>query len=86
MAGGGGEYPGALGINVQLAAGLPFCAIGMANPPDVTGCSVEVSADERARTYRKLVRRGRRLVGACLVGAVDDVGKIERSIGQPTIA
>lgn len=84
MAGGEGEYPGAVAANFQLAAGLPFCAIGISNPADESAFEIEAGVDMDKRTYRKLVRRDGVLVGACLVGDLSDSRKIEDEIREST--
>ena len=82
MAGGEGEYPGAIGANYQLAAGLPFCAIGISNPPDAGGYDITAEPDLANRTYRKLVRSDGRLVGACFVGELEPAAEAEEEIRQ----
>ncbi len=57
MAGGAGEFPGAVAANYQLAAGLPFCALGISNPTGAEAFQVEAAQHLEAKTYRKLVRR-----------------------------
>jgi nitrite reductase (NADH) large subunit len=87
MAGGDAEYAGAVPANYQLAAGLPFCALGMANPPEPEGYEIELVVDERARTARKVVRKAGAVVGASLIGDLSDAGQLEQSIrGQQPAA
>jgi nitrite reductase (NADH) large subunit len=80
MAGGEGAYPGAVSANYQLAAGLPFCALGIASPPDPTGFEFERDAALDKRTYRKVVRRSGQIVGAALIGDLSSAGEIEEQI------
>jgi NADPH-dependent 2,4-dienoyl-CoA reductase/sulfur reductase-like enzyme/rubrerythrin len=81
MAGGAGEYAGGLAANYQLAAGLPFCALGISNPPDPAGFEIEARQDLPAKTYRKLVRRDGVLAGVCLVGNLDEAAALEQQLG-----
>lgn len=80
MAGGQVQYPGALAANYQLAAGLPFCALGLSNPPDASGLELTVEASEQARTYKKTIKRGGELVGACLIGDLSSAGEYEEAL------
>lgn len=82
MAGGAVEYPGGMAANYQLAAGLPFCAIGIANPPNPEDFDIQIEADEAARTYRKIVRRKGVIVGAVLIGDLSEAADLEQQIGQ----
>ncbi len=82
MAGGEGEYPGAVAANFQLAAGLPFCALGISSPPDPENYQIEATADEQALTCRKLVRVNGVLVGACLIGSLDEAADLEAEIRE----
>lgn len=84
MAGGEGEYAGAVAANFQLAAGRPFCAIGISNPADEAAFEIEASVDMEKRTYRKLIRRDGVLVGACLVGDLGESREIEDEIRAST--
>ncbi len=80
MAGGAGEYPGAVAVNFQLAAGIPFCALGISNPEDPAAFDIEVTADRDARTCRKRVLRDGALVGAALVGDLAEAAEIEQEL------
>lgn len=77
MAGGAVEYPGAVAANYQLAAGLPFCSLGIANPPDPTEYEITVDVDVDSRTYRKIVKRDGKVVGACLIGNLSEAAGVE---------
>ncbi len=80
MAGGAGEYPGSVAINFQLAAGLPFCAMGIANPRDPENFEIACTTDEQALTWRKTVMRDGALVGACLVGDLGEAAELEEQL------
>ncbi len=80
MAGGAGEHAGAVGVNFQLAAGIPFCAMGIATPEDPDEFEIEVTADRESRSYRKLVMRDGELVGAVLVGDLDQAADLEQQL------
>lgn len=82
MAGGAGEYAGAVAANFQLAAGLPFFALGIANPPEGEQFDTEFEVDEDKQTYRKLVTRDGVLVGACLIGDLGEAGELERAVRE----
>jgi NAD(P)H-nitrite reductase large subunit/rubrerythrin len=84
MAGGAGEYPGAVAANYQLAAGLPFCTIGISNPPDPESYEVSAEQDRANRTYRKLLRKAGEFVGGCLVGDLDAAAQMEQEIREAT--
>ena len=85
MAGGDVDYPGACAINYQLAAGLPFCTLGIANPP-AEGFQAEVQANPEAQTYRKTVMRDGTLVGAVFIGDLSDAATIEGQLqGSSTV-
>jgi len=85
MVGGAGQYPGALAMNFQLAAGLPFCAIGLSNPQDPETYDIDTTTDEDAREYRKFVRRDGVLVGACFVGDLGPAVEAEAEIRQAAV-
>ena len=80
MAGGDREYPGGIAANYQLAAGLPFCSLGISNPADDQGFTVEVVADTDARTFRRLIKRDDVLVGAVLIGDLSQAAEIEQQL------
>ena len=81
MAGGAPAFAGALAANYQLAGGIPFCAIGIANPAE-EGYQTEVTIDADAGNYRKLVMRDGKLVGATLVGDLSEAPDIEDQIRE----
>ncbi len=86
MVGGAGSFPGTMATNYQLAAGLPFCSIGISNPPDPENFEVEMSVDVGARTCHKQVMRDGELVGAALVGDLSDAGDLEARIRERFIS
>ncbi len=86
MAGGAGSFPGTMATNYQLAAGLPFCAIGISNPPNPEDFEFETQSDEAARTCRKLVTRDGKLVGAALVGDLSEAAEIEEQVREQSVA
>jgi nitrite reductase (NADH) large subunit len=80
MAGGAGEYPGAVAANYQLAAGVPFCALGVSTPPEGAGYAVDVKFDPRRRSYRKIVTQGQLIVGAALIADLSEAGDLEQKL------
>lgn len=73
MAGGKAVYPGAWAVlNSLELAGVPTVSVGLVQPPDKDG--YEVLTARRGETYRKLVLKEGRLVGALLVGEVEGAG------------
>jgi len=81
MAGGEVEYAGAVAANYQLAAGLPFCSIGMANPTEPERYQIDVRADEAQVTFAKIVAHDGQTVGACLIGDLSQAGVLEQAVG-----
>ncbi|MGD8236945.1 MAG: FAD-dependent oxidoreductase, partial [Armatimonadota bacterium] len=86
MAGGAVDYPGALPSNYQQAAGLAFCVLGIATPPDEDSYDTRWDMDEAGRTYLKTVERDGILVGATLVGDLTQAAAFERGIRERTSA
>ena len=89
MAGADVRTPGTIGSNFQVFGGTAFYFIGMANPAEET-FEVEKELDIAGGTYRKLVRKDGRLVGAVLVGDMSEASYIEREIrgdkeSKPTV-
>ena len=60
-------------MNTVEVMGLPAMSIGNGNAPD-EGYEVLTQLDERASSYKRLVMRDDRLVGAILVGQIDRAG------------
>jgi NAD(P)H-nitrite reductase large subunit len=52
---------------------VPAMSIGNGNAPDA-GHDILMQLDERANTYKRLVLRDGRLIGAILVGQIDRAG------------
>jgi len=65
--------PGGVAMNTVEVMGLPAMSIGNGNAPD-EGYEVLTQLDERASSYKRLVMRDGRLVGAILVGQIDRAG------------
>jgi NAD(P)H-nitrite reductase large subunit len=74
MAGHPAVYAGSLSRNVIRIFGLDIMTAGIVMPPEPGGFEVLSAADRRARTYRKLVFKGDRLVGMVLVNAIEQGG------------
>lgn len=73
MAGASLTYPGAWAVlNSLEVAGIPTAAVGLTLPPP--GDDYLVWQSRRGNTYRKLVFKGKVLVGALLVGDLEGVG------------
>jgi NAD(P)H-nitrite reductase large subunit len=79
MAGKPSRYEGSIAANMESVFGLPFVSMGLANPPN-GDYEVYTSASEDPPTYRKIVIKGNRLVGAILVGDVREAGAIQTLI------
>jgi NAD(P)H-nitrite reductase large subunit len=71
MAGREGVYEGSLRMNALDVMGLPAVSMGVTEPPDAGNRVISTSS---GHVYRKLVMRDDRLVGAVLVGDVEDAG------------
>ena len=74
MAGRKVRYPGSLGRNVIRIFGTDVLTAGLVNPPANGDFETVSSSDGRAKTYRKLVFRGDRLVGLVMVNCVEQGG------------
>ena len=72
-------YPGSLPANAQMAGGLPFASIGLANPEEER-YDIESQSDVIAETYRKMVRLEGNLVGALLLGDISGSLELEDEI------
>jgi rubrerythrin len=79
MAGGQVDYAGSYAVNFQLAAGLPFFSLGIANPAE-REFTADTTLDESAQTYRKVVTRSDTLVGAMLIGDLTEAGVFEETV------
>lgn len=74
MAGRSVKYPGSLSRNVIRIFGLDVMTAGLASPSEEDGCESASRSNLRKGIYRKLVFREDRLVGAVLVGDIDQGG------------
>lgn len=74
MAGHPAVYAGSLSRNVIRIFGLDIMTAGIVTPPETEGFEVLSAVNRRARTYRKLVFKGDRLVGMVLVNAIEQGG------------
>ena len=79
MAGQRRAYEGSMAMNTTSVLGMPVASLGLWNPEPGT---VEVHSvlDERKRYYRKLVFRDDQLVGAVLVGKIEESGPLHNMI------
>ncbi len=75
MAGGRATYEGGLPMNSVDVFGLPTISVGLTCPPD-DHCETLSQLDREAVTYRKVVLRGNRVIGAVLVGDIERAGII----------
>lgn len=72
MAGVRREYLGAFGLlNSMEIAGIPIISVGVIRP---NGNGYEVITAQRGDTYRKLVFKNNKLVGAILIGNIEGAG------------
>ncbi|MBI5572742.1 MAG: NAD(P)/FAD-dependent oxidoreductase [Desulfomonile tiedjei] len=73
MTGGESEYCGTLAVlNSFVLAGVPTVSVGLIQPSDEA--SYEVLTQRRGDSYRKLVLKDGRLVGALMVGDIEGAG------------
>jgi len=68
MAGVPSKYEGSMAMNVTSVLGLPIASLGLWQVTDATEYRIHSSLHESKRTYRKLIFKDGRLVGAVLVG------------------
>lgn len=80
MAGRPVRYRGSLSRNIIRIFDLDVLTAGIVNPPQDAGFEVLAVRDLRRRTYRKLVFKGDALVGAALVGHVEQGGVLMNAI------
>jgi nitrite reductase (NADH) large subunit len=62
------RYEGSMAMNTTSVLGLPIASLGMWQVTDRSEYQIHTRLDEARRTYRKLVFKESRLVGAILVG------------------
>lgn len=68
MAGVKVKYEGSMAMNVTSVLGLPIASLGLWEVTDTKEYQIHTGLNAAKRTYRKLVFRGGKLVGAVLVG------------------
>lgn len=62
------KYEGSMAMNVTSVLGLPIASLGLWQVTDTSEYQLQASLHEVKRTYRKLVFKESKLVGAVLVG------------------
>lgn len=82
MAGRKVAYRGSLSRNVIRIFGLDVLTAGLVNPPEGEGCQVMARLNERLGTYRKLVFKNDRLIGATMVGEVEQGGVLMNAVSS----
>jgi NAD(P)H-nitrite reductase large subunit len=80
MAGRSVRFRGSLSRNVIRIFDIDVFTAGLVNPPAASAYEVLAAYDTRQRTYRKLVFRDEYLVGAALVGRVEQGGVLMNAI------
>jgi NAD(P)H-nitrite reductase large subunit len=70
------QYEGGFTMNSIEVAHLPIISIGLTQPPSEDGYQVFKKIDRRANTYRKIILKEDRVVGAILMGEIDRAGII----------
>lgn len=68
------SYCGGLSMNSVVFYRIPFVFLGMVRERDIAGCEAYSRRSARSDTYRKVVVRDNRLVGAILAGNIDYAG------------
>ena len=84
MAGRRTAYKGSLSRNVIRIFGMDVMTAGLITPPEVEGLDILNARDSRAKTYRKLVFRGDRLVGMVMVNGIEQGGLLMSLIQSET--
>ena len=84
MAGRRTAYKGSLSRNVIRIFGMDVMTAGLITPPEAKGFDILKVTDSRAKTYRKLVFRGDRLVGIVMVNAIEQGGVLMALIQSET--
>jgi NAD(P)H-nitrite reductase large subunit len=84
MAGVATAYEGSMAMNVTTVIDTPIASIGLWNPPDGEPYQIREVRDDLKRIYRKLVFTGEQLVGAMLVGMIEDAGILHNMIRTRT--
>jgi len=84
MAGRRTAYKGSLSRNVIRIFGMDVMTAGLITPPEAEGFDILKVTDSRAKTYRKMVFRGDRLVGMVMVNAIEQGGVLMALIQSET--
>jgi NAD(P)H-nitrite reductase large subunit len=84
MAGRRTAYKGSLSRNVIRIFGLDVMTAGLITPPEADGFDILNVRDARAKSYRKLVFRGDRLVGMVMVNGIEQGGMLMSLIQSET--
>ncbi len=84
MAGRRTAYKGSLSRNVIRIFGMDVMTAGLITPPEAEGFDILKVADSRAKTYRKMVFKGDRLVGMVMVNAIEQGGVLMSLIQSET--
>jgi nitrite reductase (NADH) large subunit len=84
MAGRRTAYKGSLSRNVIRIFGMDVMTAGLITPPEAEGFDILNARDSRAKTYRKLVFRGDRLVGMVMVNGIEQGGLLMSLIQSET--
>ena len=84
MAGRPVAYPGSLSRNVMRVFDLDVLTVGDANPRDLSDHEVLRSGDPHRGIYRRLVLKKNRLVGAVLIGDIEQGGILRALIENRT--
>jgi NAD(P)H-nitrite reductase large subunit len=83
MAGVRHAYEGSMAMNTTSVLGVPVASLGLWNP-DPGQAEVHSVLEERKQYYRKLVFRDDQLVGAVLVGKIEESGPLHNMIRTGT--
>ncbi len=84
MAGRRQAYEGSIAMNTTSVLGVPVASLGLWNP-EPGSVEVHQVLDEPRRYYRKLVFRDDQIVGAVLVGRIEESGPLHNMIRTRTM-
>lgn len=73
-----------MAMNTTSVLGVPVASLGLWNP-EPGSVEVHQVVDERRRYYRKLVFRDDQIVGAVLVGRIEESGPLHNTIRTRTM-
>lgn len=76
------KYPGSLGMNSVEFFDLPVISMGITRPPE--GFETRYKSDTKNNAYRKVVVKDNRLVGAILLGKIENSGVYLNLIREKT--